>query len=148
MHPLLGLPGAVGSSAAETWAARAVWGTAPVWQESCPVLLCRGTSVVQTEVCLINLNCLLLCWVRQLVWVLDQSHLFGPFWSLMFSRVKPCFVSEGKITVVMTSVHCGGFIVTVNVVASFLVETSFTSNNNVNDLVLLAVCCSTFCSAT
>lgn len=147
MRPLLGLPRAVGSSAAETWAARAVWGTAPVGQESCPVLLCRGTSVVQTEVCLINLNCLLLCWARQLVWVLDQSRLVSPYWCLMFSGVKPCLVTKGKITLVMTSVHCGGFIITVNVVASFLVETSFTSNSNVNYLFLLAICRSTFCSA-
>ena len=67
----------------------------------------------------------------------------------MFNRAKPHFVSQGKITVfvVMTSVHCGSFIITVNIVVSFLVETSFILNNSVNDLVLLAVYCSTFCSA-
>lgn len=47
----------------------------------------------------------------------------------------------------MTSVHCGSVIITVNVVVSFLVETSFILNSSVNDLFLLAVYCSTFCSA-
>lgn len=66
----------------------------------------------------------------------------------MFKRVKSHSVSQGKITVfvVMTSVHCGSFIITVNVVVSFLVETSFILNSSVNGLVLFAVHCSTFCS--
>jgi len=65
----------------------------------------------------------------------------------MFNRAKPRFVSPGKITVfiVVTSVHCGSFTITVNVY--FLVETSFILNSRVNDLFLFAVYYSTFCSA-
>lgn len=67
----------------------------------------------------------------------------------MFNRVQPHFISQVKITVfaVMTSVHCGSVIITVNAVVSFLVETSSILNNSVNDLVLLAVYCRNFCSA-
>lgn len=82
---------------------------------------CRGTSVGQTVVCLINLNDLIPGCARQLGGVLGQSCLIGPYRSPMFNRVKRCFVSQGKITVfvVMTSVHCGSFSITVNVVGIF-----------------------------
>lgn len=63
--------------------------------------------------------------------------------------METVFVTQQSITAFafLTATHWGRFIITVNAVVAFIVDISLLVYSSVNGLFLLAVCCSTFCSA-